>query len=258
MQDIGGCRAVIRSVAHVDRLVSLYEAAVAKNPTARAQFVKKYDYIAEPKRDGYRSVHLIFKYRSSAREKRPWNGLRIELQIRSRLQHAWATAVETVDIFTAQALKTGGGKEEWRRFFLLMAAAIAGFERRPSCPECPEDPVQLRNELRAAERNLNVTSALRSWTEAMNVLPPRTTRDAGVYLLYLDAAEDIAEITGFTDAEQAKASEAYLATERLIRDKPTAQAVLVSAGSVQALRTAFPNYFADTRVFLDAVGRAIR
>jgi hypothetical protein len=61
------------------------------------------------------------------------------------------------------------------------------------------------------------------------------------------------EITGFSDGEQAMASKVYLETERKIKDRPAAQVVLVSAGSIQALRSAFPNYFADTRVFIDAV-----
>ena len=48
-------------------------------------------------------------------------GLRIEIQIRSRLQHAWATAVETVDAFSGTSLKTTGGsgseKTDWGRFY---------------------------------------------------------------------------------------------------------------------------------------------
>jgi hypothetical protein len=38
------------------------------------------------------------------------NKLRIEVQIRSRAQPAWATALETVDTFTSQALKANRGK----------------------------------------------------------------------------------------------------------------------------------------------------
>ena len=64
MQDIGGCRAVVGSVQQVDDLVSLYELGTAKNPHKRAQFVEKYDYIAQPKGNGYRSVHLVYKYGS--------------------------------------------------------------------------------------------------------------------------------------------------------------------------------------------------
>ena len=61
MQDIGGCRAVLRSVGQVERLVRLYERTVAKNPTRGFELSKKYDYIQNPKKDGYRSVqHILF------------------------------------------------------------------------------------------------------------------------------------------------------------------------------------------------------
>ncbi len=102
MQDIGGCRAVVRSVSQVDRLVKAYDDWSRSRPLVGAEFVKKYDYIDHPKKDGYRSVHLIYKYRSASQGQGSWNGLRIEVQIRSRQQHAWATAVETVDTITRQ------------------------------------------------------------------------------------------------------------------------------------------------------------
>jgi hypothetical protein len=57
------------------------------------------NYIEKPKPDGYRGVHLIIKYRSTA--KREYKDQNIEVQIRSRLQHAWATAVETCETFTS-------------------------------------------------------------------------------------------------------------------------------------------------------------
>jgi len=40
----------------------------------------------------------------------------IEIQIRSKLQHIWATAVETVGFFTGQAIKSNEGEKEWNDF----------------------------------------------------------------------------------------------------------------------------------------------
>ncbi|HXT69831.1 MAG TPA: hypothetical protein VN700_08745 [Vicinamibacterales bacterium] len=74
-----------------------------------------------------------------------------------------------------------------------------------------------------------------------------------------DATEgsETVKLTGFSSQREAKASEIYLATERMIKDKPNLQAVLVSSQSLQSLRSAFPNYFADTEVFIDAINRAV-
>lgn len=258
-QDIGGCRAVVRTVGQVEKLVRVYERAVVKSPNRGAEFSKKYDYIQHPKKDGYRSVHLIFKYRSSSRALKVWNGLRIEIQLRSRMQHAWATAVETVDTFTRQAIKTGGGKAEWRKFFLLMGSAIAIMERRPVCPGYPGSVIILRQEIKDFVTTQNVRGILRGWSKAMTVIPSITTKDAAVYLLYLDATEgnETIKVTGFSSHKEAKASETYLSTEKAIKDKPNLQAVLVSSQSLQSLRSAFPNYFADTEVFIDAIDQAV-
>jgi hypothetical protein len=40
-----------------------------------------------------------------------YNDLKIEMQLRSQYQHAWATAVETVGTFIGQALKSSIGPE---------------------------------------------------------------------------------------------------------------------------------------------------
>ena len=64
------------------------------------------DYINHPREDtGYRGIHLIYRYRSD-RKKRAWNGRKIEVQLRTKLQHAWATAVETIGAFKNMALKS--------------------------------------------------------------------------------------------------------------------------------------------------------
>jgi hypothetical protein len=127
MQDIGGCRAIVRSIQSVERLVRRYKEATSKNPKRGHVFHHENDYISHPKDDGYRSYHLVYRYRIEGKKNKVYNGLKIEIQIRTSLQHAWATAVETVATFSGQALKARGGTEDWRRFFALMGSAINPF-----------------------------------------------------------------------------------------------------------------------------------
>ena len=47
MQDLGGCRAVVRNIADVDNLIAVYKRAIAKNPKARHEFLHVKDYIAQ-------------------------------------------------------------------------------------------------------------------------------------------------------------------------------------------------------------------
>ncbi len=101
MQDIGGCRAIVRSVQNVEKLVQSYKKARFKHKLRGEK-----DYIAIPKPDGYRGMHLIYQYQSLANQISSYDNLRIEIQLRSKLQHVWATAVEAVGLFTRQALKS--------------------------------------------------------------------------------------------------------------------------------------------------------
>lgn len=123
MQDIGGCRAIMPKMKVLRELIASYETAIAKNPPEkettkqkiqiRSVLVEKYDYITNPKPDGYRSHHYVFKYQTAAKAKAKqiYNGLRVEIQLRTKLQHAWATSVEAISTFTEQALKSGLGNE---------------------------------------------------------------------------------------------------------------------------------------------------
>lgn len=257
MHDIGGCRAVVRTVGMVRKLVSLYEESDAKNPTDRAEFIRKYDYIAHPKEDGYRSVHIVYKYRSGSKKRTPYNGLRIEIQLRSRLQHVWATAVETVSTFTGQALKSNIGEVPWKRFFSLMGSILATRERTPLVPGTPTNKNELVGELRELTRELNVERILNGWGAALTHVPAKNTTHAVAFLLVLDTEAQTINISGFTKPQLPQAAEKYLETEKAIERKSGIQAVLVSVESVQALRSAYPNYYLDTTAFIGAVTLAI-
>jgi putative GTP pyrophosphokinase len=96
MQDIGGLRAVVETVQQIRELESLF-----KKSRSSHELVREDDYISTPKDSGYRSLHLVCRYKSTSSPE--YNGLCIELQIRTKLQHAWATAVETIGTFLDQA-----------------------------------------------------------------------------------------------------------------------------------------------------------
>ncbi len=63
-------------------------------------------------------------------------------------------------------------------------------------------------------------------------------------------------VTGYKSDELDTATHDYLVAEQ--GGQGNADAVLVSAESLVALKRAYPNYFLDTKVFLSAVRKAIR
>ena len=118
MQDMGGCRAALDTVAQVRELHEVHRRAGWEH-----RLVRDVDYIDRPKPSGYRGVHLVYRYRGDGNS--PFNGILIEVQLRTKLQHAWATAVETAGAFLQRALKSSEGEEEWLHFFALASSALA-------------------------------------------------------------------------------------------------------------------------------------
>jgi hypothetical protein len=246
MQDLGGCRAIVNDVAMVRRVVTYYERKSAiKHERATLD-----DYISEPKPSGYRGVHLVYRYFSD-KEKRIYNGLKIEMQIRSTYQHAWATAVETVGTFSGEALKSSVGSAEWQRFFALMGSAIALRERAPLVPGTPTERDELVSELKHYAETLNVIYKLQEYRRALNHISEAESGD--FFLLELDPWAGRLNVTGFKYEEVELATERYAEAEKRVKEYPGTDAVLVSVDSVRALERAYPNYFADTRIFIQLV-----
>ena len=252
MQDVGGCRAVVGNVHRVELLVHAYSTSYTSHELLRYK-----DYIKEPKTDGYRSYHLIYRYHSDYVDQQAWDGLQIEIQLRSRLQHAWATAVETVDFFTGQALKSSVGQQRWKDFFKLMGSALALRESTALVPGTPQDPQELATLLREASNELKVVSTLRAWGRAIRTLR-KHTKGARYFLVSLNPDTRRIRVKGFTEAQAQGAATEYTATEKAIRKRPGAQAVLVGVQSYKALRQAYPSFFVDTELFILALHRATR
>lgn len=110
MQDIGGVRAVVLSPSHVYR--------VRRRLLKSWTIIRERDYIANPKADGYRALHLIVRR----------GGLPIEVQVRTQGQDIWANTIEQAGRQTGVQFKFGEGPEVDRTTFANVAAVIAGIE----------------------------------------------------------------------------------------------------------------------------------
>jgi hypothetical protein len=247
MEDIGGCRAVVRSVDMVRRIAQLYEKSRSKHKR-----LPPVDYLTSPRNTGYRGIHLIYACNSG--RKPEYNGLKIEIQLRSRQQHAWATAVETVDAFTSKGLKDGSGDVGWQRFFALMSAFIASKERCNPVPNTPVDASQLKSEILRYAVELDVIQRLRSYRGMMQFKNPP---EAYFYVIDFDIPAEQIRIYGFKKNRPDAALAKNLALEKEVADNPKRDVVLVSVGSLESLKRAYPNYFADTDEFLAIVNEAI-
>jgi len=239
MQDLGGCRAILPTLEGVRRVAALYDAGRFEVKG------KPKDYISEPKSSGYRGIHIIVKFKGAVPT--GLDGMLIEVQLRSRQQHIFATAVETVGYFTEQSLKSSIGQERWLRFFSLMGSLFSLQESGPVVPETPATESELIAEL--SPRAEALIGELQAFADAVKHTEAfRSHQRSHYYVLIVDAVERSSEYHGFGQDEFDLASMLCIQAEDEGRN-----AVLVSTESLSTLWQAYPNYFLDLNAFMRVV-----
>lgn len=244
MHDFAGCRIIFeninqlhdfRSVLHSQKTMRNVEHKLRHDPD-------KYDYIEHPKSTGYRGIHDVYRHfpRGSVRSetKKPWDGLLVEVQYRTRAQHAWATAVEISDLLDGERTKFDLEITDRGRFFALASEIIARRHENLKRAFTDQSILQLQNELRALEDKLGILRRLEllkqfedeDSLQKHNVLNIRREHDGSLQL----------EIIPFKTAEPAirKASE-------LEANPDSINAVYVRSDNPKQLRSAYRNYFYD-------------
>ena len=256
MQDIGGCRAILSNISQARKLCEDY---YLKGDLKHKKIGVK-DYITNPKTDGYRSIHVVYEYKSD-KGKQEFNGLRVEVQIRSKLQHFWATAIETVDFFTRQAIKSSEGHPDWMDFFKLVSSAFAKMEGCPCVSGTPEDEKELYSQIKKREEELNVISKMGGWTSAMDFfgqeIKTKSKKKVQFFLLELDILGEKLNIKSYTKEEEQKAISDYSAIEKRHSGQKDYDMVLVGVDTANDLQKAYPNYFVDTSEFLSYLQKII-
>jgi hypothetical protein len=174
--------------------------------------------------------------------------LKIEIQIRSRLQHAWATTVETVGTFLGEPLKASEGSEEWLTFLTLTSSAFALVEKTPLVPGTPTTKGELKHMIREMAARLRVEKNLSAYKVALKITRDPQHAKAAYFLLALNHDERRLEVSSYRKRQIAQANDDYMQAEK--RLATIGSAVLVSVDSVEQLKRAYPNYYQDTDLFL--------
>lgn len=243
MQDIAGLRAILDNVNDVQKVAGRY----VDNNAFPHEFVLKQDYISNPRDvDGYRSYHITYKYRNKINP--VYDGLRVEIQLRTRLQHIWATAVETMGTFLGQALKSKQGDKEWLDFFAAVSSAFSFLEGTPPVPKFSHLSRSKTISLVAKlESELGAIDKMKNFSTVISSMGSRKRHT--YHLLVLNSLEHSVAVYTYDRDNFEKAMEDYTKFESEATKGSKLEPVLVSAGPMENLRKAYPNLFLDISDF---------
>ena len=258
LDDIGGCRLIVSSVDEVYRAVSVLNGELGE-PKAK-------DYISSPQSSGYRSYHAIYKV--------PVDGItyRIEVQIRTRLQHLWATGVEAVGEVYGLEYKSPdvrasleGEAQKRDRFLMHSSHLFAHEEGRPGVPDVAEDLAEVRCEVGAICESTQLLDDLRAARSGILVQTDSDEKDE-YFLLCLSREIQFFDIVGFPGFSEA--NEEYQRLERealtagdqeqlLVAEPKFDNVVLVKAGSAESIKSSYLNYSLGVDGFISKVEQAL-
>ncbi|OUS09168.1 GTP pyrophosphokinase [Gammaproteobacteria bacterium 42_54_T18] len=247
MQDIAGCRAIVKNLKQLNELKE-------KLLTSRSvhRVVRVDDYLS-PKDSGYGGVHLIYNCFEASNEISAWKNAKVEVQLRTDLQHSWATSLEIIDTLEEIKLKTSLiGHTRWRRFFSLAGSLVANDEGAIQLLE--SEVSSKRSEMISLSIELDILNKLQNYAMAISVvggseLKKKYKYHKGLFLISIKRENNIFKVR----LKPFKMGESNLALEALNDaelNKDNDSNILVDAENARTLRKSYPNYFGSTTKFI--------
>lgn len=244
MHDIAGCRLIFSNETELQSFINNFS-------KARFEHIRidrdRYNYILNPKEDGYRGIHQVYQFNGAGIFASRWNGLCIEIQFRTVYHHAWATAVEIAGILNEGNHKFGKAPKDVADFFRVTSELIArAYEDRLSCLAH-----LTLNELLLKFHELDKKTGMLSKLKGLQFVVNKKS-DAKNIILILHPDNKLT-IWGFKDDDAALRE--YFSLERT--SAKGTDIVLVRAGEYKLIKNAYRNYFGDAKDFVKYVTVAV-
>lgn len=236
MDDVAGCRLIFRSLNALSEFRARFHRA-RFNHRLRNQ-AERYNYVANPKATGYRGIHDVYEYHVNSEAGRDLAGLNIEIQYRTLVQHAWATAVELVGSVTRNEPKFERGDDRYTNAMALASELLARGHEQSSGPFPLLTDREVLDQFLALDADLALVEMFRELNGFNGNVDRRNS-------ILISSPKGDLEILNFRHA-----TDALRSLFELEREKPGYDIVLVRADTAAEVKLAFRNYFGDAREFV--------
>lgn len=259
MYDIWWCRMIVTNNKKLNKIVKL----LRRNPHFLDEGGKNEvkDYIKGETDSWYRSYHIIWRFLDINNTYR-----KIEVQVRTSLQHDRATALEIVDIFTKQSLKSNDWEKEWYDFFYNISKLFAFIEslhlfnvkdsrsRNDFIEWIMKDNDLMKSYQLTilAIKKLNIIQRFDAFTGSINLVNDKIIpeNNAWYILIKINLNEKTLSITSFNSDNSIIAEKKYTEEEKKSVDNNNLIIALISTTKFWEIRHAYKNYFADSTNFI--------
>lgn len=256
MHDIAGCRVIFADLLDLHAFREEMHAARFDHKR-RGVEDDRWNYIERPKESGYRGIHDVYTYhvepkKGRAAEKQPWNGMLVEIQYRTKIQHAWSTAVELAGLVTENNPKFDRGSEDFVQYFRLVSEVFARvFEAGYSCfPEMQND--ELLDRYYEYEARTHIIDLFSQLKRSEGGIDP--TRSSLLIFYYPTEENDFEDRLDIRPYESVNAAiQEYNRLEQELAE--VADIVLVGSRSGESIKSAYRNYFSDADEFISLVAQ---
>lgn len=240
MDDVAGCRLIFRNIKELEEFRDEFHHARFRHQIRHEP--DKYNYIKNPKLTGYRGIHDVYEYDVNSEAGKDLAGLYIEIQYRTLVQHAWATAVEVIGFITESQPKFQQGDNRYETAMALASEILSRTHEGMTGPYPELSDADLLRDFLAIDEELALIQTLRGLSQAKTEVSDKKNT-------ILNFSEDGSlEIRSFRDA-----TDALRALFELEKKFPKNDIVLVRADTSDEVRTAFRNYFGDAKEFIRLV-----
>ncbi len=240
MDDIAGCRMIFKSIDELNNFRKIFLNSKFNHELKNE--IDKYDYIKKSKVTGYRGIHDVYEYNVRSEQGKRLKGLKIEIQYRTLIQHAWATTVELIGFITESQPKFQQGD---KRYETLMVYASEILARAHEGVKGPLPDIENNNLVKDFLKKDSEINLLRTLKGLNSIDIDKSKRKN--FILIFDKAGKL-ETRAFESA-----TDALKVLFNIEKENSEKDVVLVKADSSEEIRLAYKNYFSDAKDFLKLI-----